>query len=611
MRKKILIALFLILAGLVGGAVWIRYSYLQPSHVQETIRNLLRKSLGLPIEVASAELLGVDRLKISGFRAWTPDKGELLLSCDSGEVRWRWIASLVGRTAHLESQLRSPFISLRHSAEQGWNFQQKGSVPRQPGTAEAPEEKSPERRIGMRLQNRTQDLHLQMDHETWGNWDIRFPGESLFDWFYQPDSSSGKLAAILEAKVQSGTVPLPMEGLSPFENALLATLAPSSSRLKASMDAQWHDGGFVIQSVGSNSIHYSSDSYDLLIDRFRVAGIMGQDEKTIINGATLDNSAIHFASWNSPMIARLRIPWSGFPEGPLDFRCPLLRYTPGNLDVSLADIRIRSVTIATSDLPWLRILTQTERWRLNEAVLGTHLKLEIESGDCEWDQGEITIDGGKGGTIRTRGKYRSGPPSTWEVTTDVQKFPIPRQQIDALSFEPGILTAQMTWGESHSQTGGRTLLGEGNIVLEDGEIGAIRMLGKIDELLDLAEVAHSRFSRLSFNFKHSNGSLAIDNLSLKSNLLDLEGHGVYQAGNIVDVTVNAQTSALLVEMIRIRKARTILQAIDQAESLQIRISGNLEDPTYTLVPGEGMVLPIEDLIRSFNVEESTPSTEQK
>ncbi|MBK7496226.1 MAG: hypothetical protein IPI28_12855 [Candidatus Omnitrophica bacterium] len=93
------------------------------------------------------------------------------------------------------------------------------------------------------------------------------------------------------------------------------------------------------------------------------------------------------------MIASLRIPWSGFPEGPLDFRCPLLRYTPGNLDVSLADIRIRSVTIATSDLPWLRILTQTERWRLNEAVLGTHLKLEIESGDCEWDQGEISIDG--------------------------------------------------------------------------------------------------------------------------------------------------------------------------------------------------------------------------
>lgn len=605
-------AFFLLVLLLVGSAVWVRYSYLKPSHVQETVQNLLRRSLGLPVEVTAAELIGVDRLHLSGFKAWTPDRSEVLLSCESGEVRWRWIASLVGRTANLESQLEAPFLMLRHSAERGWTFSHRQSAPEVRGeTISDPGTNPPEKRIGIHLQNRTRDLDLKLDHESLGHWEIRFPGDSRFNWLYQPNSDSGKLTAFTHGEVRSGTLPLPIEGLSPFENAFLTTLNPANSSLKVGIDAQWREGGFVIQSVGSNSIEYTSDSYDLLVDRFRITGKHNQGEKIRIDGATLDNSKIHFSSWNTPMIAKLRVPWSGYPDGPLDFRCPLLRYTPGRLDVSLADLHIHLVTLATRDLPWLRILTQTELWHLKEAVLGTHLQLEVESGNCEWDQGEIIIDGGKGGTIRTRGKYHSGVSSSWEVTSDVQKFPIPRQYFDSLSFDPGILTAQMTWGESPSPTQDRSLSGEGKILIEDGEIGAIRMLGKIDELLDLSEVAHSRFSHLSFTFKHSEGSLVISNLSLQSNLLDLEGYGSYLAGNIVDVTVNAQTSPLLADMIRLKKARTILRAVDQAESLQIRISGDLEDPTYTLVPGEGMVLPIEDLIQTFKIDENTPSTEQK
>jgi hypothetical protein len=112
-------------------------------------------------------------------------------------------------------------------------------------------------------------------------------------------------------------------------------------------------------------------------------------------------------------------------------------------------------------------------------------------------------------------------------------------------------------------------------------------------------VAHSRFSSLSFDFKHEDDSLAIQGLDFKSGLLDLHGEGKYTADGKIDVTVVAQSSSQLVELMRTRKAKTLMGALDKAEPSEIRIFGPLESPSYSIIPGEGMTIPLDEILSNL------------
>lgn len=600
MRHRLLLLLLLVILMAGGAALWFRFAYLQPDRILETLQQRIQEALGLPVELEAVEMEGMDRIHIQGIRVLDPMDGSEIFKAQEAKGKLRWISSLVGRTATLETSLESAGMHLRHDATRGWNLSPViTSAPVfTPSGEEDPGHPLRGLKAGLKLRLHAGEFQLDLLHDLWGEWMFHFPTPVDAELVHGPNDG-GRLQLAMGVAVEKGSLPNPLPLPPGFANNLVRALDPTGASLTCSLGISWKGGKVDLQSVGANALVYRGASHEISVDRFRLSGEIGEGTRVILQSASLESARASLASWRNPVLSSLRVPWTQPPEGPLSFNCGKLVYTPEALSVDVSGISIQSVTLDAQNLPWLRILTQRELWGLKEVEVGAELEMKSHPESCEWKNGTIVLSGGKGGRIGTQGFFRGGLEPQWEVTSRVEGFPVPAQQLGGQTLEPGLLSAEMTWGEKKDRDGRFHLSGSGHIVLNEGEIGSVRLLGRIDELLNLTEVAHTRFSSLSFDFKHENDSLVIRGLDFKSSLLDLRGEGTYTGDGQIDVTVTAQSSAKLVDLLRTRKAKTLIGALDQADPTEIRIFGLLEDPSYSIVPGEGMTIPLDEILSNF------------
>jgi hypothetical protein len=143
----------------------------------------------------------------------------------------------------------------------------------------------------------------------------------------------------------------------------------------------------------------------------------------------------------------------------------------------------------------------------------------------------------------------------------------------------------MTWGKNRA--------GAGEVVLNDGEIGSIRLLGGIDRLLDLKDLAHSSFDEFSFHFQLLEDAVEISNLALKSPVLKMNGKGSYGPGQNVNIEIDATPGKDLADAVKSETASNIIQGIAGGSGpVTVQIKGDLDNPSYRFIAGEGMKIPI-------------------
>jgi hypothetical protein len=605
MKRKLLWLMALLLLAAAGAVVWIRLFYLKPDQLLKTLQARLEASLGRHVEMDSANLVGVDQLHVQGLRIAdpSPNASKNLLEAKSATVTWKWIGALVGRASSFRASLEEPALHLAHDRILGWNFDlpERESAHAKVGLAspEDQERKKAKPKTGMNLEAQAEESTILLDHEEWGRWELQFPEIVRLDLQRKASGTEGSLSVSGSAQLKAGSVPAPIHGLSPFVQNLFETFNPSGASLGFSIEANWGAGKLEIVSKGPTGLKYSGPDHEVSIDRFRLATSRIEAQGISIDSAALDLAQVKLSSWNNPVISHLRIPWTGPPQGPLQFQCHDLLYRDGKLDLRVSGAQIEAVTFAARDLPWLKILSRRELWGLAKVGLEGHLTFSPQLNQCDWSGAKILFASGELGQIESKGFFRGGPQSEWVVTAVVDRCPIPAQEIEGKVFEPGVLSGEMTWGEEKASAGGIPLIGKGKIILHNGEIGAVRMLGRIDEVLNVEAIAHSRFETLSFNFEHSQNHLKVSELELKSNLLNLTGAGSYGSNHEINVQVTAKPSAELAASMRTKPAATIVGAFANAENLTIRITGELDQPVYEIVPGEGVSIPIQELIQGL------------
>ncbi|MCG3198400.1 MAG: hypothetical protein GHCLOJNM_02899 [bacterium] len=603
--KRILLRLLALVLGIlvvVAALIWYRRPYLDPKQLLDTVRGRIEESIGRSVEFKEAELAGLEGIEITGLRipsaAW--DGGLLLLEAERASARWKWLGALMGGLTRIECEIDKPRVRLAYHPERGWNWEAEQPTRER---SESMEDTSPPRgtnraRGRMRIGIQAKDLDLELAHPDWNAWRVAAPRTSTVELVRSGDHM-GSWALTTEAEVRSGSLPATFPSLSPFNNNLLATFSPAAARLSLNAEGHWTAETYELQSRGEKGLEYQGPGFNLSVDRFRFALRRGPGEPTRLESAALDVARVELANWASPLVAQMRMPWTEPPSGPMRFEVRNLQVIEDRLSLTVDGVRIESVTFAARDLPWLRILTRRELWGLRDVTLKTTLDFRDRGRRCDWSGGQISLDGGKGGTVITQGFFRGGEGSEWQARTQVSRYPVPSQEVEGQVFEPGVLSGEMTWGEVRTRDGGITLSGKGKIVLEGGEIGAVRMLGRIDEILDVEAIARSRFETLSFHFDHDGTRLKIDNLNLRSKLLELEGGGVYGGGGEIEIDLVGRPSQELAATMKKRSAAVLVGAISSSGRIAVKIRGNLDHPEYEFIPGEGVEIPIQDILEEI------------
>lgn len=380
----------------------------------------------------------------------------------------------------------------------------------------------------------------------------------------------------------------------------LVTVVGFAPEFEIGIEGSLHGEGWEIASRQNPGIVLDSTESDLLLSRFRFAGRKEVDGKFSFETAAIESATIQSSSWNHPAIERLKVPWTEPPQGSLTLGIHDFQFGSDKVQCSLSGIHIEETTLSIEALPWLKVLTPKQGWKLSDVDLSGALTYSIPDGAIRWDSGKIVFQSGQGGRIETSGSYEREPQTEWSVAATVHDFPVPQAMTGKVEVAPGILSGEMKWVETVPPRSDPLFLAEGTVRLQDGEIGAIRLFGGLDDLLEDEGILSSPFSRFSFNFDLKEDRIGISDLRLESEILDLAGTGSYGPGRKLELDLEIRPTMKLAETLR--DATSSLLASGVAESkdpLKVRATGTLENPAYSITFGEGMKIPIKGLDVQF------------
>lgn len=485
-------------------------------------------------------------------------------------------------------------MGLSRDEEAGWNFLRNIPVPAE-GRVESDHGGEPSGKRSFRLEVRAVDTTVRVRDPKWGSWKTRLEGETLLVFEKEAATDSRRFTLAGASQVSGGLPEETLAELSGVLRNLYETTRISQGSLSFDVQAGIWPDRWEIASKISPSVVFDSGAASCSVDRFRVAANRRPGASLTLSAAAVEKAIFHVDTWDNPFVAGLEIPWKEAPTGPLNLTCRDLKYDAEAIHFHIGDVEIEEVTISADSLPWLQVCSQQQDWRLSRVSLASSFAIAPRNRRVEWKGGEILLSGGSAGSIRLDGHYLDGEKKEWQVTLGLEKFPTPAQTLMDDSYSLGNLSGKMTWGESLSQDGSPRVTGNGRVVLNNGEIGAIRLLGGIDKILDLEGLGHSSFQEFAFDFNLVADLLTIDRLSLESPVLRMTGQGSYGPGSEVDLEVSALPGQELASTIRSETAASIIRGIaNGAGPLKVRISGDLDRPDYQFIAGERMRIPLGD-----------------
>lgn len=604
MKKKLGGCLLVLVVIVAGVFFWLRRQALDSEQLVERLRDRITSAIGLPVEWEDLQWSGMNGIAVNGFRVLGSSGAgdEELVSAKSATIRWNWLNAVVGTVGSFDVKLEDARFHIRHSPDHGWNFEPREDAEAKstkPTAVDDEPNSTRERSSRIDVKIEAAPVVVEVEEEEWGKWVVRtdsalavsLRGED------EPDRWTGMVRGTL--KIDEGTIPPNVVPEDTLLARFLIPVQPASSELHADLAFDIAPNRFVISSVATPSVKFSDASHGIEAGPFSVEVNRDATGHSTTESLSLESLEVGMTDWSSPGIAALRIPWTAPPEGPLAFSLTNVRFQEGEHRFALAGIHIPAVTFAARGLPWLRILTKQDTWGMEDLKISAEFAVRPEEETYSWKEGKLLFSEGRGGSIASSGHYHGTGDPEWSITTQVDRFPLPEQSADGQVYNTGIFSGTMTWGEANKPGEAAVLTGQGKIKLTSGEIGAIRMLGRIDEVLKLEEIATSPFETLSFAFLHQSDRLEIDDFILKSDLLNLSGEGSYTASGKVDIDLLTQPSEKLADAISSERGAPIIRSLSKSNDLRIRITGDLDSPDYSINPGEGVEIPIGEILEGL------------
>jgi len=141
------------------------------------------------------------------------------------------------------------------------------------------------------------------------------------------------------------------------------------------------------------------------------------------------------------------------------------------------------------------------------------------------------------------------------------------------------------------------LSGAGRILISDGKLWQLDLFKGLGELIFPSDFRNIVFSEGYCDFILKDKSFHIDNLRLKSNLLDLSGEGKIGFSGELDFSVSAQLSKELEPETGTIKDLTTVLLGEAGKFAVIRLIGTVKEPKYKLQPAVANVVKgLKDLI---------------
>jgi len=602
--KRILLAILLIVFVVSAIAYWVYSSQLQPKKVQILVQQKVEEAIGRPIEIGTIRGRGMLGYEIENIRIQGKEGEKDFFTAKSAKISWGWPGAVLAGNLDLKVELVHPIFTIRRTAE-GWVVPT-AKTPRLVGESTKEDESAAKQRAKDSNESSPKhSIHLVLNNslfvledEKWGEWEVRFDNEAEID-FSQGKSDSGLAKLILQGSpTVSGTF---LEGsfdrLGRFPQKILTTVDPHDVKGEMAIAAEWDSKRWQIGSLEdaevTNKIQTPRSSLE--IGSFRLAGTRS-DSSYALDDISLTGAIFRHDTWDNPIVKDLRIPWTAPPRGELEIRIEELGAGPDSLLFHVVGVHIESATLDLERLPWLAIVSHNKQWNLANMELESRFRVDKDYNRWDWSDLRLLFSEGREGEILSRGYFDERDGFQWKVDTRIERLPLPDQVFEEETFEVGTLSGTMSWGETRVASEGFVRSGSGSVSIKGGEIGSIRLLGQLEELTQTEKVGHSKFENLSFDFDYSEDKVEIENLNIRSSILDLTGNGVYDSSGKIEVNVAAEPSKGLIEILDREKAESILASLGKSGPVDIRITGSLDSPDYTIIPRGKIRIPLGDLL---------------
>ena len=605
MKKRVLLLsafLFLVAIGAVG--TWVYRGYLTPARLIPAVREAIEEAVGQPIDLEDARVVGIGTVAFGRIRIPAANDDVVedpWFSAPSATVRLELGKLLARRSLSLEVVLQEPAFNLFDDPDTGWNFL-RVTLPRSEWDGEregaaAKSEKRPDSDLDLRIRMRNPDIRIT-DTER-GKCRIRFEEEALFGFRSSHRENLKSIRITGKGRLEGEFRNRSDRSLPPLVGELVTAVGMTPA-FDLGLEASLRGESWEIASRQNPGMILESASSELALSRFRFAGRREVDGSFKLGAAAVESATIETASWNHPAIERLEVPWTEPPRGTLKLGLGDFQFEKDRIRCFLSGIHIKETTLSIEALPWLKVLTSKDGWKLTDVDLSGALDYSILDGTIRWDSGKIEFDSGKGGRIGTSGTFRSLPQTEWSVTASVHDFPVPRTTVGEVEVSPGVLSGEMKWLESVPLGSAPVFLAEGHVQLRDGQIGAIRLFGGLDDLLEDEGILTRPFQRFGFGFDLKGERIGISDLILQSEILDLAGNGSFVPGRELEMDLRIKPTPQLAEVLKDGKSRLFASgAAESKDPLQVRATGDLDNPNYSITFGEGMKIPIQGLGLQF------------